>query len=160
MRVPLRRLRSRKRGAHGAGPNMTPMVDVVLVILIFFMAAMGLAVREHFLRTGLPRPQGDAGQTASEAPALGDDVLPPSRALLRLTRDGRNTLVSGLGMDRVGIADVARRLEDFARAGAADAIIVVVAPDLDVPYQDVVLVHDACARAGVRNVRLGVIGPG
>lgn len=156
MRTPQRSLRSRRRGAHSGGPNMTPMVDVVLVILIFFMAAMGLAVREHFLRTGAPRLAGEAGQTPSTAPAFTDDPLPASRAVLRLTREGGTTLVSGLGMQRVGISDVNARLQDFAQADAADSIIVIVTPDHNVPYQDVVLVHDACARAGVTNVRLGL----
>ena len=147
------RLRSR-RSALPAGPNMTPMVDVVLVILIFFMAAMGLAVRETYLRSGVPKPEGgsrtDAADSAQQTP------LPPSRAVLRITREGRTTLVSGLGMDRVGLPDVARRLLDFKAAGASASLIVVVAPAGDVPYQDVVLVHDACARAGIDNVRLGV----
>ncbi len=152
-----KRLRSRRRAHHG--PNMTPMVDVVLVILIFFMAAMGLAVSERFLRTGTPTEerQKTAGQQAT--PAAADPAsIPPSRALLRLTRDGRRTLVTGLGMQGVGLGDVSQRLQDFATAGATDTIIVVVSPDGDVPYQDVVIVHDACAKAGIPNVRLGVVG--
>lgn len=149
------RLRSRRRGYHG--PNMTPMVDVVLVILIFFMAATGLAVSERFLRTGLPREAGETRAGDTPSPSADPEKLPPSRALLRLSRDGRRTLVTGLGMERVGLGDVSQRLQDFAAAGAADSIIVVVSPEGDVPYQDVVIVHDACAKAGVPNVRLGVV---
>ncbi|TVQ59544.1 MAG: biopolymer transporter ExbD [Phycisphaerales bacterium] len=156
MRTSQRNLRSRRRGVHGGGPNMTPMVDVVLVILIFFMAAMGLAVREHFIRTGAPSAAADAGRAPGPSAALPDDPLPASRAVLRLVRDDRRTLVSGLGMTRVGISEVDARLQQFAEAGAAESVIVIVAPDADVPYQDVVLVHDACARAGVANVRLGL----
>lgn len=152
------RLRSRRRG-KASGPNMTPMVDVVLVILIFFMSATGLAVREQFLRTGLPAQDGGPAEGAQNAAApTRADELPASRALLRLERDGPRTIVTGLGMSRVGLHEVAERLEAFARAGASDTIIVIVAAAGDVPYQDVVLVHDACARAGVRNVRLGVVG--
>jgi biopolymer transport protein ExbD len=138
---------------------MTPMVDVVLVILIFFMAAMGLAVSERFLRSGLPSPDrsGDAGRTPS--PQITDaSILPPSRALLRLVREGRRTLVTGMGMERAGLGDVSARLQDFAAAGAGESIIVIVSPEGNVPYQDVVIVHDACAKAGIPNVRLGVVG--
>ncbi|MBL0922656.1 MAG: biopolymer transporter ExbD [Phycisphaerales bacterium] len=149
------RLRSRRRAHHG--PNMTPMVDVVLVILIFFMAATGLAVSERFLRTGLPRDPGQSASGDTPAPSAESPTLPPSRALLRITREGRRTLVTGLGMDRVGLGDISRRLQDFADADASDSIIVVVAPDGDVPYQDVVILHDACAKAGIANVRLGLV---
>ncbi len=151
-----KRLRSRRRAHHG--PNMTPMVDVVLVILIFFMAATGLAVSERFLRTGLPHEQGESRAGNTPSPTADAAKLPPSRALLRLQRDGRRTIVTGLGMERVGLGEVSQRLQAFADAGAADTIIVVVSPDGDVPYQDVVIVHDACAKAGVPNVRLGVVG--
>lgn len=150
------RLRSR-RAMLPHGPNMTPMVDVVLVILIFFMAAMGLASRETYLRTGLPRPEAGSAPAAASAPAP-SGVIPPSRAVLRVSREGRQTLVSGLGMERVGLPDVSRRLLEYQAAGASAGLIVVVAPMGDVPYQDVVLVHDACARAGIENVRLGVAG--
>lgn len=148
-----------RRHAHH-GPNMTPMVDVVLVILIFFMAAMGIAVREQYLRTGAP-PAKDAKAPANAAatetpadPAQG----PPAKAVLRMVRDSGRTVVSGLGMERVPLGEITRRLADFKSAGASASVIVVVAPAGDVPYQDVVIVHDACAGAGISNVRLGVIG--
>lgn len=140
---------------------MTPMVDVVMVILIFFMAAMGLSVAEQYLRTGLP----DTVSERSDDPArpgleTAPGELPASRALLSLRRRSGGTLVTGLGMTDVPLSRIDERLTQFAEAGAADTLIVIVSPDPDVPYQDVVIVHDSCARAGVRNVRLAVIQPG
>lgn len=140
------------------GPNMTPMVDVVLVILIFFMAAMGLAARETYLRTGLPRPEGGAAPSQAAAEQKNQPAVPPSRAILRVAREGRATLITGLGMERAPLPEISRRLQEFKAAGASESLIVVVAPAGEVPYQDVVLVHDACARAGIQNVRLGVAG--
>ena len=46
------------------GPNMTPMVDVVLVILIFFMAATTIVGQEWFLSADLPEQQRDADVSA------------------------------------------------------------------------------------------------
>jgi len=142
--------------------NMTPMVDVVLVILIFFMGAMGLAAAEQFLATGTPPPDAPTAASASATPS---ETPPPaaappaSRAFLRLTigANGR-TVVNGMGLTNVGIADAAQRLEDLVRAGFDSSVIVVVAPARDVPYQDVVLIHDAASRAGITNIRLGVSG--
>lgn len=149
---------ARRRGLHG--PNMTPMVDVVLVILIFFMAAMGIAVREQYLRTGVPPPR-EAKASASAAPSATPSdpaSIPASRAALRMQRESGRTVVSGLGMERAPLGEITRRLADFKAAGASSSVIVVVIPAGDVPYQDVVIVHDACAGAGIANVRLGVIG--
>jgi biopolymer transport protein ExbD len=137
------------------------MVDVVLVILIFFMGAMGLAAAEQFLGTGTPPPdappQSSAASSNSTKPPEPTQGAPASRAFLRLTvgSNGR-TVVNGLGLVNVTIAEVARRLDDLVKAGFDSSVIVIVAPARDVPYQDVVLVHDAAARAGISNIRLGV----
>lgn len=138
---------------------MTPMVDVVMVILVFFMGAMGLAAVEQHLRTGAPkeaREQSGAAEASERPPSAGGEAS--SRAVLRLRRAGGLTTVSGLGMENVGLAEIDRRLAQFANVGAGEGLIVVVAPAGDVPYQDVVIVHDSCAKAGLINVRLGVIG--
>ncbi|MGD9692690.1 MAG: ExbD/TolR family protein [Phycisphaerales bacterium] len=152
------RRRTHKRGAFG--PNMTPMVDVVMVILVFFMGAMGLAAVEQHLRTGAPKEARDqsSSETAQESKAQAKGEEATSRAVLRLRRAGGVTVVSGLGMESAPLAEVDRKLSDFAQAGAGDGLIVIVAPSGDVPYQDVVIVHDSCAKAGLQNVRLGVIG--
>ncbi|MEZ6319152.1 MAG: biopolymer transporter ExbD [Phycisphaerales bacterium] len=56
----------RERGALAVhelhfGPNMTPMVDVVMVILIFFMASTALLGPEWFIRAHVPGDQAGAG---------------------------------------------------------------------------------------------------
>ncbi len=152
------RRRARRRGAFG--PNMTPMVDVVMVILVFFMGAMGLAAVEQHLRTGAPKEarEQSASESATESKPQVKGEEATSRAVLRLRRAGGVTVVSGLGMEGAALAEVDQKLSAFARAGAGEGLIVIVAPSGDVPYQDVVIVHDSCAKAGLPNVRLGVIG--
>ena len=154
-----RRRRYRRRGAFG--PNMTPMVDVVLVILIFFMGAMGLAAAEQYLSTGAPPPDASRdSESASESqtPADRSPRAQASRAILRMTvGPGGRTVVNGMGLTNVGLDTVADRLEAIVKAGFDESVIVVVAPASGVPYQDVVLVHDAAARAGITNIRLGVV---
>lgn len=154
-----RRRRYRRRGAFG--PNMTPMVDVVLVILIFFMGAMGLAAAEQFLGTGTPPPDSSRpseSASASESPSRPAPATQATRAVLRMTTGpGGRTVVNGMGLANVGIDAVAERLDAIVRAGFDASVIVVVAPAPTVPYQDVVLIHDAAARAGITNIRLGVV---
>lgn len=154
-----RRRRYRRRGAFG--PNMTPMVDVVLVILIFFMSAMGLAAAEQFLGTGTP-PDEPASPSEASSPSESTSARTPrataTRAVLRMTVGaGGRTRVDGMGLSDVGIETVADRLDAIVKAGFDASVIVVVAPASNVPYQDVVLVHDAAARAGITNIRLGIV---
>src|SRR6266566_3897101 len=47
---------------YDAGPNMTPLVDVVMVILIFLMLTGSFAVGERFLQSNMPVTKKGAAQ--------------------------------------------------------------------------------------------------
>jgi biopolymer transport protein ExbD len=134
------------------GPNMTPMVDVVMVILIFFMASATFAGAEWFLKTAIPRQGAD--QPAKD-PAGDPFKLPPARFELTLSRgaDGR-TVASGQGFEPCGIAELRARLAELARGTGADDLVLVLRPAREVPYADVVRAHDAAAGAGIAKVGL------
>ena len=152
MSAPFRRRSALHTWELHFGPNMTPMVDVVMVILIFFMASATFAGSEWFLRTALPRP-------AAEAPAKdssGDPFkLPPARFELSLTRgaDGR-TMAAAQGSDPAPITELPARLADLARGTAPDDIVLVIRAAADVPYSDVIRAHDAATAAGITRVGL------
>jgi biopolymer transport protein ExbD len=153
----------RKRSAlHGHelhfGPNMTPMVDVVMVILIFFMASASFAGSEWFLRTAIPR-QAPAAQPPKQN--QGDPFdLPPARFELTLRRgaDGR-TVASGEGIQPVGLDGLRAQLAGIARGTSAGDLELIVRSDGDVPYGDVIRAHDAAAAAGIAKVGLMDTGP-
>ena len=46
---------------YDSGPNMTPLVDVVMVILIFMMLVGQFIGAEHYLVSNLPISQSGAG---------------------------------------------------------------------------------------------------
>ncbi len=124
-------------------PNMTPMVDVTLVILIFFMASATITGPEWFLRAGLPEP---APPTPPAPLALPSPIL---RAEVFI-RDGV-TLVRGIGPERP--------LDDaIASIGAMDpsvakGLVVEIEPADTAPYAEVVRLHAALVAAGAE-VRL------
>jgi len=147
----------RERGALAVhelhfGPNMTPMVDVVMVILIFFMASTALLGPEWFIRAHLPRDQAGAG--------TGERFeLPEVRMEVRLgADDAGETRVWGFGLDggTVDELDAAVRASapDLLAGGASAEPIVVIVPEAGVAYQDVVRAHDACSSAGFTRVGL------
>ncbi len=138
------------------GPNMTPMVDVVMVILIFFMASTALLGPEWFLRA-------DVAPDASKGAALRNDPrfqLPEVRLEVRLRVDAGGTVADafgreGLSMDELEAlaAEVAKDMVPEEPGGSAEPVVVI-APEARVAYNDVVRAHDACTKAGFRRVGL------
>src|SRR6056297_968705 len=90
------------------GPNMTPMVDVVLVILIFFMAATTIAGQEWFLRTDLPEQRDDADAAA------GFDLPTPMLDLALFVEQGQ-IMVRGLGDEPVDLSNSIERIQGMDR---------------------------------------------
>ena len=144
------------------GPNMTPMVDVVMVILIFFMAGTALIAPEMFLTAGLAV---DPSDIDLPGPIVEDPFeLPPVRFTLRLSRvsggvSGRvpggasgRTVIDGLGMRSGTLDELATRLSDLA--GDQSEMAILIKPSPDVPFADVVAVHDRVEAAGIHRVGL------
>ena len=146
----------RRSALHGwqlqFGPNMTPMVDVVMVILIFFMASATFAGAEWFLRTAIPRP---APETPPKDPSGDPFQVPPARFELMLSRgpDGK-TVASGQGFEPVTMPELQARLAELARGTSAEDLVLIIRPAPEVPYADVVRAHDAAMAAGIAKVGL------
>lgn len=129
------------------GPNMTPMVDVVMVILIFFMASAAILGPEWFLKTSLPVMS--AGKKADSQTV---------RMRISLTRDaGRPraviTVSSRTDTRPILLSDLEVALEEERRE-AKGPLQVLIAPDPRTPYEDVVRAHEACAKVGITDVGL------
>jgi biopolymer transport protein ExbD len=121
-------------------PNMTPMVDVTLVILIFFMASATIAGPEWFLRAQLPAPQPEAA-LALPSPVVRAEVFVENAAVV----------VRGFGPQRP-IDDAVDAVNAMEPAVAAGLIVEIEAADT-APYAEVVRLHAALVAAGA-TVRL------
>ncbi len=139
------------------GPNMTPMVDVVMVILIFFMASASVMGPEWFLRVALPRRPA-AGASPHDQPA---------RVFLSPTRnDGELRIAWRFQPGTTGVRDPvagpAAGDLDWLRAalsGAAeqippDSLVVLVQPDAALPYADAVAILELCRELGIARAAL------
>jgi len=125
---------------------MTPMVDVVMVILIFFMASASVLGPEWFLKTALPRAQ---------AAPLIDPTRQPVRLRIELRREGPSPTVASIdGGEAFPLAELPARLSERRAAAEGAELIILVAPQDRVPYDDVVSLHELCFRAGIRKVGL------
>ena len=120
--------------------NMTPMVDVVLCLLVFFMAATRLYDwddRQFVVRVP------EVSQAGPLTPA-------PEDLTLAIVAPGR----VALGEATYDLAALTEALR-AARARYADQGVLV-RGDATLPYQDLADVLAACESAGIRNVRLPV----
>ncbi len=136
-------MRLPSRSTRGVvGFNMTPMIDVVFLLLIFFMVSRHLARRESRIPVELP------------VAASGQDDLanPTPRVTLTIKSDGR-VLLSGEPFD---IENLAERLS-AQRGQMGDEMELRIRGDRRVPYRVVEPILEAAARAGVWNVNFAVV---
>ena len=116
--------------------NMTPMVDVILCLLVFFMAATRLYDwDESAFVVSVPEVSDAAPLTAAP-----DDVVHPGAVAVG---DATYDLAS---LEKMLGAAVAR----YANQG------VMIRGEASLAYQDLADVLSACDSAGIRNVRLPV----
>lgn len=123
------------------GFNMTPMIDVVFLLIIFFLVSSHLAKQEVHME--LPLPKADSGTEPAEA-----DV---SRVTVNITADG-TLLLAG---HRVTPQQLQQRLANALAKEGGD-LQVRIRSDRHAPYRYVEPIMLACARAGVWNVTFAV----
>ena len=125
--------------------NMTPMIDVVFLLIIFFLVSSHLAKREA--QMDLPLPDAASGQERTE------DGGP--RLTVNVMQDGQLMLAGRV----VGQMDLKRRFEEKLQEAGRD-LEVVIRGHRDVPYRYVEPIMLSCVRAGIWNVTFAVYRPG
>lgn len=125
------------------GLNMTPMVDVVMVILIFFMASAAMLGPEWLVASRVPK-KGGVAATVGEMPL---------RIAVKLVKGEAGTVFSIGEMTFTRDEALAAVSRGMAGRGPGD-VLVMIDPDRDVPYEDVVIVHAACTQLGISKVGL------
>ena len=123
------------------GFNMTPMIDVVFLLIIFFLVSSHLAKQEAQMDIDLPNAESGLESEPSTNP----------RIVINGTRSGQ-LLISGR---RVSEAQVEDRLAELVTNNGAN-IVVRIRSDRQIPFLQVRPVMLACAKMGLRNVSISV----
>lgn len=135
----------RRRGHRGGAPmaeiNIIPLVDVVLVLLIIFMATTAF-IKESGLNMKLPQ-----AKTSEVVPQENQDIN------VSLTRDGK-VFVDAKVTNEAALQGLMVR-----RAKANPETRVVIKGDENIEYKRVVRVMDMAKQAGLPKVALGTKMP-
>jgi biopolymer transport protein ExbD len=129
------RLAARRRG-RGPAITLVPMVDVMMILLIFFM------VTSTYLDLDMV-PAVHQADRASAAPAAGGPVL-----MVRISADGA-AVVAGRRLDADGFAALLRD-----RLAADPLTQVLLLPSAEAALQGLISAMDVAARAGATRLRV------
>jgi len=156
------KIQGAKKIHYDSGPNMTPLVDIVMVILIFLMLAGNFAATEKYLVSDVPVV--DTGLTSEKVTTpipkglqinLSEDqrdfyAVKVGSFFARSIRDPNatyNSLVNALVGMRKGFEQTGAKPEDVQVMIYSDALV---------SLQNLLTVYQAALEAGFTNVGFGV----
>lgn len=141
--------RWRKRSEDKVGVPIAPMIDVVFLLLIYFMVSSTLERQEADLSFQLP------GTVEQETPL---DL--PDEQIIEIREDGQ-VIVNEYPYDNpdaLRLDELTTMLTRFREASAANKVeaIVTIAPANAAPHRQIVKVMDACSLAEIEGVNFAL----
>ena len=134
----MRRTRERKAIQNAeAGLNMTPMIDIVFLLIIFFMVA-----------TTFSRAEIDRSIRLAEAQEARDDLRKPSTVIVNVRKNG----AVKIGDKLYTVSELPHVFRQIAETGV-DRVVVVRSDGMTM-HEHFIRTLEACARAGLLNVRI------
>jgi biopolymer transport protein ExbD len=130
------RLYARKSG-EGDSLNITPLIDVVFLLLIFFLVATSFQRIQKELEVDLP--------SAEAAGSVSMDIQPIA---VTVSKDGKITMAE----KEVPLSELPGRLRDAVAAAKKPRVFV--RGDAKTYHENVVAVLSACQAAGITDVSL------
>lgn len=117
--------------------NLTPMIDIVLLLVIFFMVGTQFTDDESHYEIELP--------TVSEAQPL---TALPDEIVVNVTGEG----IVYLGSERVSLPQLEAALRAARERYSGQAVVI--RGDASGPYQHVMTIMNVCKRASITSIQL------
>jgi biopolymer transport protein ExbD len=149
------KIRGAKQIHYDSGPNMTPLVDVVMVILIFLMLAGTFTGNEWYLVSNLPLRQTGGGNVAPPPGGFPQDEPLEIRVDQNATRDGFIARAGQIQTSdpKILAAGLSKMQDQFAQAGKGpDKVQIIISPGRAVKYEYLVEIYQAALDAKFQKV--------
>jgi biopolymer transport protein ExbD len=148
------RLAANKKVHYDSGPNLTPLVDVVMVLLIFLMLVGKFTGAETYLLSNLPVRQTGAGGAAPPPGGFPQD----EPIEVQVDAPTADRFVARVGQYRVESADELQRSlatmrQQLVEAGKdAKDLQLIISPARQVKYKFLIEIYTAAQLAGFEKV--------
>jgi biopolymer transport protein ExbD len=139
-----------------SGPNLTPVVNVAMVVLVVFMLTASFVEAQSYMESDVALTE-DGGQ--AEIP---DDFVPPTKVTVLVDTDVNTPSVfvanvSGSGQsasDKVALEEIlrAQRVALESTVESIDEMQVEIGPQRAVIWQHLISVYEAAQRAGFSRI--------
>jgi biopolymer transport protein ExbD len=133
----------RRRHRYEAVLELTPLIDVIFLLLIFFMVSTSFVVTKE-IPIQLPESSGAAAESKLEALVIGIDA-------------SGNFSVNGSVLSATGTDEITAALLLQAQNGVGASVPVRIDGHESVDYKFVIRAMDACRKAGFTDVRLSTV---
>jgi biopolymer transport protein ExbD len=149
------KIKGAKAVHYDSGPNMTPLVDVVMVILIFLMLTGSFGATAHFLPSSMPiKANGKGKIDPSKIPKVPDPQLEvfvtsrDSTIFIARLSDGVQ-YVNGVAQSGKTLVQALTEKRQAHQAGgkSADTLQVVLCPRLNTRMDHLMTVYEAAMQA-------------
>jgi len=132
-------------------PPMTPMIDCIFQLLLFFLLTPSFSGNEGYLTTNLPREEGpNAGKTEHrERIKIGLQSLEPNGENVTITLNDKTSF--GDNFD-----SLLNELQNYQAQGLSPDQPVLISPDLGVRQKWVVRAFDTAVAARFKNIQFAV----
>jgi len=135
-----------------AEPNLVPLLDLVLQLIMFFMMCANFVMEENDQTIKLP-----LSQMAKPLPEIGSDVLH-----LSIDDDGAVRVVGRKAMTQEGeltgflreVADASKRTTNEVNAPGEATTLVIIRASRDCSFYKIYSVMRRCQEAGLRHLQL------
>lgn len=129
-----------RRGRHEASVELTPLIDVVFLLLIFFMVSTTF-IRETQLKIDLP-------EAAGELQEIEEDIIE-----ITVDRIGDYAVNDRLLVSN-DIGTLVRALETTLEAGGGTGSRLIITADANASHQSVVRAMDAAGKVGLTRISI------
>ena len=134
-------MRTRKPEEEPFEIMLIPMIDCMLVIIIFFLVATTIKNREKELPLELP-----------ESAAAASVEQPPDIFIIGIDKEGRAYLGTGDRVEAVDTERLHQRIRDVAKVNPGQRIRI--DGDRNTRFEDIIHIVDLCQFEGLKNVGL------